>query len=126
MRELVESLRRMGSGEGATWLIGRYPRESFDSGVAITAIPHLSWRRADQVRLAKHYLCGLPHASGIAYKAFASFMSIPRLLQVIEEYVPESEGRRELLFFYLLPVLQDAAKSDSDRKAIADFKARYA
>ncbi len=115
----------MGSKDAATWLLDRYPAGTMDSGTAILAISHLSWKRADQTRLARHYLSTIPHARAVAYRAFASIMSIPRFLAVIEEYVPAAENRRDLLFYYLVPTLRQAARTDSDNAVIARFLARY-
>lgn len=123
--ELIKALRRLGSKDAATWLLERYPVGTMGWGTAILAISHLSWKRADQTRLARHYLSTIPHASAVAYRAFASIMSIPRFLAVIEEYVPAAENDRDLLFYYLVPTLRQAARTDSDNALIASFLARY-
>ncbi len=125
MRALVKALREMGSEKAADHLLERFPAGSHGSGVATTAIGHLSWRRADQMRLAKHYLSNLPHASGRAYRVFAAIMSIPRLLRIIEDNMPEDEDRKDLLFYYLRPVFREGARTEADRETVADFMGRY-
>ena len=73
------------------------------------------------MRIARHYLKKIPFASAKPYEVFASFISIGNFLQVIEEHLPEECSRRSLLLYYLIPVLQKAAKSDADRERIAIF-----
>ena len=125
LRDLTRSLRAMGSEQAATWLLDHYPNRTFGAGLAISAIAHLSWKRADQIRLATHYLSNLPHASDVAYRAFTSFMAVPRFLRVIEGHLPVAEDREDLLFYYLIPTLRDAARTDADRDAIARFLKRH-
>lgn len=74
LRSVVSDLREKGSGEAANWLMEHYPVGGANSGEAFTIIPHLSWKRADQVRLAEYYLSGMPFAHAQPYEVFASFM----------------------------------------------------
>jgi hypothetical protein len=39
----------------------------------------------------------------------------------VKEALPEDAARRELLLYYLVPVLRRSAKNDSDRRIIEDF-----
>ena len=115
----------MSSEAAATYLLEHHPRGTWDGPSVVRVIRGLSWRRPDQMRLARHYLSNLPHAHEHAYKAFASFMSVPRFLRVIEENLPQAEDRMGLLFYYLTPVLRDAARTESDRRAVKDFLRRH-
>ena len=125
LRDFAKSLRRMESEDAADWLLSHHPNGTPGAGWAVSAIAHRSWKRADQVRLATHYLSNLPHASDRAYRIFASFMTIPRFLKVIESHLPVAENRADLLFYYLIPTLRDAARTDCDREAIRRFLARH-
>lgn len=124
LKELAERIGRMTSEEAADWLIANYPVEKANYGDAISVVSHRSWRRADQVRIAKHYLKKIPFASAKPYEAFASFMSIRSFLQVVEEYVPEGNAEKSLLLYYLKPVLQQAAKNNTDHELVAAFVSR--
>jgi hypothetical protein len=53
----------------------------------------LSWKTVDQVRLADHYLSKLPFASETPYAAFASFMSIKRLVGILQRHMPAEPDR---------------------------------
>lgn len=124
-RNLVKKLRAMGSEQAATWLLENCSISS--PGYRYSdVVPHLSWKVADQFRLARHYLSNLPHPHGSIYEGFASFMSVPRFLQVIEEQIPRVPAERmSLLFYCLVPVLRDAIKSPRDEAAIMAFLARF-
>ncbi len=58
---------KMGSEQAAEWLINRYPVDSIDYGEALLLIPHRSWRRSDQKRLAQHYFRKLPFSGAGGY-----------------------------------------------------------
>lgn len=109
----------MASADAATWLMLRYPLHDKNYGDAITLIAHRSWKRSDQIRLAEFYLRKLPFASSRVYECFASFMSLELLMKVIEKYWPSDMSNADLLLYYLLPVLNKHAKSESDRKLIS-------
>jgi len=57
-----------------------YPQGSAGSGQAIRLMRHFSWKRPDQIRLAKHYLASIPFANKEGYEVFLSFMSVSRTL----------------------------------------------
>jgi len=114
---IVANLRKMESGEAADWLMERYPTTADQWGEAITIIPHLSWKRTDQVRLADYYLSRLPVASARAYQAFASFMKASLLIEVVSRYIP-GENFIDLFEYYVVPVLTEAVKTPADREAL--------
>ena len=98
------------------WLIETYPIHKFGHGEAFQLIPHRSWKRTDQIRLARYYLKNIPFASARGYKVFASIMSFKIFVGVIQEKLPIDESRIDLLLYYLVPVLEKVAKTDSDRE----------
>src|SRR5262249_8804271 len=121
LRSLVSDLRNMGSGTAADWLIDRYPAGSTDWGAALSILPHLSWERADQVRLATHYLARLPLASAKPYEVFASFMQLPKLIDILREKAPKDAQDRGLFEYHAGPVLMQAAKTPRDREVAQAF-----
>ena len=71
---LCAQLAEMGSEQAAEWLMTKYPVESIGYGEALLLIPHRSWKRSDQKRLAQYYFRKLPFSGARGYEAFASFM----------------------------------------------------
>lgn len=124
LKALSEKLSKMTSEDAADWLLTNYAVDKAGYGDAIALINHRSWRRAEQIRLAKHYFRKLPFASSKPYEAFASFMSVKLFLKTIEECMPMSEADKKLLLYHLGPVLHKVAKSDSDRELVAAFISR--
>ena len=128
-KTLIRQLRGMHSAEAARWLIENFPIDlpagHKDSGRAVRILPHMSWKRADQKLLADYYLKKLPHAHDSWYRAFAGFMSLPKLIGIIEENMPSDPADRSLLFYYLLPALKDASKNDFDESLVDALSDRY-
>lgn len=120
-KSLCAQLAKMSSEQAAEWLITRYPVISIDYGEALLLIPHRSWKRSDQKRLAQYYFRKLPFSSARGYEAFASFMSVRAFLDCVRERLPMSASDASLLLYYLIPVLNGVAKNDSDRQLIMDL-----
>jgi hypothetical protein len=119
---IVSDLRKMSSEAAADWLMDRYPLGSSDWGEAITILPHLSWKKPDQLRLAHHYLSRLPFASAKPYEAFASFMKVSRLVSILRENAPTSAPDKELLEYHAGPALARAAKTPEDHDLVENFR----
>jgi hypothetical protein len=120
-RRMAKELRGMSSANAATWIMDHYRLGEDGWGQAIILISKRSWSRPDQVRLAKYYLAGIPYASERAYSVFAEIMGVRRLLNAISDFLPYDPSRIELLLYYLVPALTQAAKSEKDHMLIADF-----
>jgi hypothetical protein len=118
---LCKQLAKMESEQAADWLMNMYPTESTDWGDALLLIPHRSWQRADQKRLARYYFNKLPFASQRGYEAFSSFMSIKTILECIKERLPMDVCNMNLLLYYSISVLNKTAKNDLDRQLISKF-----
>ncbi|TNF80348.1 hypothetical protein FGE05_21500 [Pseudomonas sp. ICMP22404] len=125
-RALCKELRKMSSAQAADWLIGAYPLDSDDWGEAMVLLPHRSWGKTEQHQLADHFFKKLPFSGYRGYESFASIMSIASLIGCIEKALSDDAARRELLLYYLIPVLNRAAKSDPDRKMINELVLRVA
>lgn len=111
----------MSSGEAADWLMAHYPADSEKIGEALNIVSHLSWKKADQRRLAEHYLSRLPFASSRPYQALASIMPVHRLVAVLKERIPDDESDRDLLRYLVGPVLTRAVKTAQDEEAVQAF-----
>ncbi|MRW83043.1 hypothetical protein GJ698_02930 [Pseudoduganella sp. FT26W] len=62
--------------DAATFLLEAFPLEALNHSEAFCVMVHSSWKRDDQIRLARSYLSKIPFASAMPYEAFASFMSL--------------------------------------------------
>jgi hypothetical protein len=104
----------MPSADAAEWLLSHHSR-----GEALVLIDHISLARSDNLRLARHFLAGQPHAHDTALKVFAKRLSVADLTTVMRESLREdlSPARLDLLLYYLEPVLTRAAKSAKARDA---------
>ncbi|WP_084483747.1 hypothetical protein [Pseudomonas sp. CFII68] len=118
---LCKQLVKMSSDQAADWLIDTYPVDSDEWGEAILLLPHRSWKKAEQQRLASYFFKKLPFSGYRGYEAFASIMSVASMVGCVKNALPEDTARRELLLYYLVPVLNRSAKNDSDRRIIHDF-----
>lgn len=98
-----------------------YPVSGSNWGEALLVVPHRSWEKRDQIRLAKYYLSKIPFASARGYEAFASFMSVANLVAVIRDYIPSSPEDRRLLEYHLAPVLCRKAESEKDLAVVRSF-----
>jgi hypothetical protein len=121
MRLLSEELRKKSSSDAADWLIEKFPTDSEEYGDAITLMAHRSWKRDDQVRLARYYLRKQPFSTSKIYEAFIKFMQFERFLRVVREYLPDNETDRDLLAYHLIPVLKKYAKTDKEREIVKVF-----
>ena len=115
-RKEAAYLRKLSSGEAATFLIRKY-----DEGIPVT-ITRRSWKRVDQFRLARHFLRGKALAGDRGYKDFLSFMSVTNFLDVVEEGLQGLPTKDlQLLLYYLMPCLQKFAKTQKQIQRIQNF-----
>lgn len=121
LKMLSAKLGRMTSAQAADWLIETYPVSGSEYGEAIALMPHRSWKRPDQVRLARHYLQKMPFANSKPYEAFGSFMSFDLFLKMLREQLPCNKADVDLLLYHLSPVMSRLAKNDADRESMKSF-----
>jgi hypothetical protein len=121
LKAISQELRNMTSNQAADWLIKTYPADDPKYGEALQLIPHISWKRADQIRLAGHYLKKMPFASSKVYDTFASFMSFELFVKVIQQQLPIDKSDISLLLYHLRPVLERAAKTSADHELMRLF-----
>jgi hypothetical protein len=117
LRDMAAQLQRMSSTEAADWLMNKFPIDG-EYGRVFSLLTHRSWLRPDQRRLADYYLQRIPFATARPYEAFASFMSLQQLTDVLKAKLPLASERMDLLRYHLEPVLRKLAKADSDLRLI--------
>ena len=111
----------MSSSEAAEWVINEYKIENQNWGEALIIMPHRSWFKNDQLRLAEYYFRKIPFASSKGYEVFLSFMSLQEFLEVIRNYMPHSQDKLELLKYYLMPLLEKRAQSEKELDLVNKF-----
>jgi len=122
LKSEIEQLKGYDSEEAAQWLIDTYPFDSEEYWKAISLISHRSWKKGDQLKLARHYFKKVPFSSAKPYEAFASFMSLSNLIKVVREYVPSDSSDLDLLIYHLEPVLRKmVAKMGSGESELEEF-----
>lgn len=121
LKNIILDLRAMESGHAASWLISFYPIRNPDYGEVFQLLRARSWKRADQLRLARYYLQKIPFASEKPYDAFISFMSLKSFISVLREFSPTSKADADLLMYHLKTTLQKAAQTSDDHDAINAF-----
>ncbi|WP_248732360.1 hypothetical protein [Pseudomonas sp. MWU13-2517] len=121
LMSLRKELAKMTSDQAAAWILSRYPLSSDNWGEALLLLPHRSWKKPEQKRLADYYFKKIPFSSARGYEVFASIMSIKLMVACINDALPKDPSRIELLFYHLIPVLKRFAKNDADRKIIEVF-----
>ena len=118
IRREAARLRALGSQQAASYIIANYRTAWAPTFILIR---RLSWKVADQMRLAEHFLPKKPFAHSSPYEAFASFMSVEHFLAAIERVWPEDEWDRDLLMYHLGPILENYAASEKGRSAVDRF-----
>ena len=120
-RKLCAFIRALSSAEAATWIIDQYPLHSVDFGEAFILMPHRSWRREDQIKLANHYLKGIPFASERVYEAFLSFMSVPVFTRIVKNNLPDNKSDLSLLTYYLKPLLTKLVMDGNSEQEVREL-----
>lgn len=106
----------LSSEDAATFLLRKYPDR------CPVTIRHRSWKRKDQIRLARQFLHGQAHASARVYEDFLSFMSLELFLNVMEDGLANIEpDKLGLLSYYLIPALRRAPRDEAQREAVERF-----
>lgn len=118
LRAEAKKLREMGSESAASHLIEHWPKSHRPTFILIQ---HLSWKVADQMRLAEHFLPNKPFAAAFPYEAFASFMSAQTFLAAIDRVWPEDRSERDLLMYHLGPTLDKYSASDANKPLVQAF-----
>jgi hypothetical protein len=111
-------LKNLASDEAATLLMATFPVESAGYSGAFRVMSHRSWKRPDQVRLARFYLQKMPYASAMPYEILSSFMALPALIAVLRERLPADSDDRQLVAYHLIPALTKNIRSERDRIAV--------
>ena len=117
-RREADHLRSLSSQAAATYLLATYPEH------CPATLFHRSWRRPDQMRLARRCLQGVVPADGRLFEGFLGVMSVDLFLDVVAQGLPTVPANRlQLLAYTLLPVLKRAQMTAAQRGRADAFAA---
>lgn len=118
---LETKLKSLASEDAASYLMETFPIEAENYSEAFKVMAHRSWKKNDQLRLARFYLRKIPFANSKPYEVFASFMSVPNLISVVKEVITNKANDSDLLIYYVAPVLKHSIKTEKDRNLVEKF-----
>lgn len=119
--KIETKLKDLASEDAASYLMEIFPIEAENYGEAFKVMAHRSWKKNDQLRLARFYLRKIPFANSKPYEVFASFMSLPNLISVVKEAISNKPNDSDLIAYYVAPVLKDNIKTNKDRSLVEKF-----
>lgn len=108
-------LKGLASAQAASLLMETFPIESKNYCEAFKVMARRSWKKNDQLRLARFYLKKTPFANSKPYEVFASFMPLPALISVVKEAISNNPDDRQFIIYHVAPVLQKNIKTEKDR-----------
>lgn len=114
-------LKGLASEDAASLLMETFPIESENYSEAFKIMAHRSWKKNDQLRLARFYLRKTPFANSKPYEVFASFMSLPTLISVVKEAISNKPDDRQFIIYHVAPVLKKNIKTEKDRGLVDSF-----
>lgn len=114
-------LKGLPSEDAADLLMETYPLEASNYSDAFTIMAHRSWKKPDQLRLARFYFRKTPFANPKPYEVFASFMSLPTLISVVREAIFNKPNDWQFIVYHVTPVLRKNVKTENDRNLVARF-----
>lgn len=121
LRADIDEIRSLDSNEASNWIINKYPIDSDSYGQAFHIIGHRSWKKGDQIKLARYYLNKMPFANRQPYEIFLSFMSVENFIGVVKERIPDNDQDVDLLLYHLKPAMKKVAKDDRRKEAVDKF-----
>lgn len=116
-----KTLRGFSSAKAVEWLMENYNFENGNAGEAYLIMPHRSWTKPDQLKLADYYLGNLPHRSDRGYKAFLKFMGVSNFLTVMARHLPVDLEQRALIKYHLQPVLDSHPDRNRYQSLVSQF-----
>ena len=119
--QIETKLKGLASEEAASFLMETFPIEAANYSDAFKVMAHRSWKKTDQLRLARFYLKKTPFVSSKPYEVFASFMSVSALISVLREAISDKPNDRQFIAYHVAPVLKKSIKTDKDRDLVASF-----
>jgi hypothetical protein len=119
--KIGNQLKGLTSKDAANFLMEKFPVESPNYNEAFNVIAHRSWKKSDQLRLARFYFKKTPFVSSKPYEVFASFMSVPALISVVKEAILNKPSEEQFIIYHVAPVLKKIVKSEKDKNLVDNF-----
>jgi hypothetical protein len=119
--KIKTKLKVLASEDAASYLMETFPIEAENYSEAFKVMSHRSWKKNDQLRLARFYLKKTPFVNSKPYEVFASFMSLPNLISVVKEAISNKPNDSDFIVYYVTPVLKNSIKTQKDRTLVEKF-----
>lgn len=119
--QIETKLKGLASEDAASFLMETFPIEAANYSEAFQVMARRSWKKTDQLRLARFYLKKTPFANSTPYEVFASFMSLPALISVVKEAISNKPSESQFIAYHVTPVLKKKIKTDKDRHLVDSF-----
>nr|WP_315395163.1 hypothetical protein [uncultured Duganella sp.] len=119
--QIETRLKGLSSEDAANLLMEIFPIDAPNYSEAFQLMARRSWKKTDQRRLARYYLLKTPFATSTPYEVFASFMSLPTLISLVEEALADKPIERPFIAYHVTPVLKKHVKTDKDRQLVDRF-----
>lgn len=119
--QIETKLKGLASEDAANFLMETFPIEATNYSEAFKVMAHRSWKKNDQLRLARFYFRKTPFVSSKPYEVFASFMSLPTLISVVKEAISNKPNDRQFIVYHVTPVLKKNIKTEKDRNLVDRF-----
>lgn len=119
--KIENKLKGLASEDAASYLMETFPIEAANYSEAFKVMAHRSWKKTDQLRLARFYLKKTPFVNSKPYEVFASFMSLPALISVVKEAISNKPSDRQFIVYHVTPVLKKNIKTARDRNLVDRF-----
>lgn len=123
LQNACKTIRGLGSSEAAEWLISNFSFDTGNAGEAFLIMPHRSWAKPEQVKLADYYLRNLPHRSDRGYRALLKFMGLSTFIDAMNRRLPDDREERGLIEYHLRPLLKSHPDRPKYQSMVDDFLA---
>jgi hypothetical protein len=121
--KIETKIKKLASEDAASFLMETFPVEAENYSEAFRVMAHRSWKKTDQLRLARFYLKKTPFVNSKPYEVFASFMSLPSFISVVKEAISNKPNDLQFIAYYVAPVLVRSIKTEKDRNIVNRFMA---
>lgn len=119
--KIETTLNGLPSEDAANFLMENFPIEAENYSEAFKLMAHRSWKKTDQLRLARFYLKKTPFASSKPYEVLASLMSLPTLISVVKEAISDKPNDQQFIVYHVTSVLKNNIKTEKDRNLVDRF-----
>lgn len=121
----IEGFIGMSSEDALRSIFSSYPVDSEYYWMAFDLLSRRTWKRSDRIKIAKYYLKKMPFSGPKIYDFFSNFISVRDFIYALDENMPREANDRDLVFYFLLPILMRRVRTDKERVVFDNFLKKY-